>query len=245
MLHAPSWVSFDDRDRVGFAWDDAVGGAPDFGGDAQSTQVVRTALRIEPRARMALAVALTEWIVWRFDGLHDSTQPTAFLEAAWCATADPRYLRFFELTRADWLGPVKGPLWCAITHLRHAIAVGVDFPRDLYDGLSYLARLATYVQPTPGPLQAWLPPVVERLEATFPVTPEDPLADLFSRNPSSRMGPCVARELFDPAEPLRDGAGKRFLQDALDTARRENNPFLATPDELTDARFAGTPYVVG
>src|SRR6185436_19064573 len=91
----------------------------------------RTALRIEPRARMALAVALTEWIVWRFDGLHGRTQPAAFLEAAWCATADPRYLRFFEVPREDWQGPVEGPLWCAITHLRHALAVGVDFPRDL------------------------------------------------------------------------------------------------------------------
>lgn len=138
-------------------------------------------------------MALTEWIVWRFDGLHGRTQPAAFLEAAWCATADPRYMRFFEAPRADWMGPVEGPLWCAMTRLRHALAKGVGFPRDLDDGLSYLARLAAYVQPT--------------------------------------------------RTPDRD-AGRRFLQGMLDTARQERIPFLATPDELRDARFTGTPYVL-
>lgn len=244
MLQAPRWVRFDDPDRLTFPWDDALGGAHDFGGDAASTMVVRTALRIEPRARMALAVALTEWIVWRFDGLHGRAQPPAFLEAAWCATADPRYMRFFEVPRADWMGPVEGPLWFAITHLRHALSVGVDFPRDLFDGLSYLARLATYVQPTPAPLAAWLPPVLDRLETTFPLTPDDPLVDLFSRDPSSRMGPWVAREVFDPTRAPDHDAGRLFLQGVLDTARQERNPFLAAPDELLDARFTGTPYVL-
>lgn len=172
MLQAPRWVRFDDPDHLTFPWDDALGGAHDLGGDVESTMVVRTALRIEPRARMALAVALAEWIVWRFDGLHGRTQPAAFLEAAWCATADPRYMRFFEVPRTDWMGPVEGPLWFAITHLRHALSVGVDFPRDLFDGLSFLARLAAYVQPTPAPLMAWLPPVLDRQETTFPLTPE-------------------------------------------------------------------------
>ena len=244
MLQAPRWVRFEEPDRLTFPWDDALGGARDFGGDAEATRVVRSALRIEPRARMALAVALTEWIVWRFDGLHGRTQPPAFLEVAWCATADPRYMRFFEVPRTDWMGPVEGPLWFAITHLRHALSVGVDFPRDLFDGLSFLARLAAYVQPTPAPLAAWLPPVLDRLETTFPLTPDDPLADLFSRDPSSRMGPWVAREVFDPTRTPDRDAGRLFLQGVLDTARQERNPFLATPDELRDARFTGTPYVL-
>ncbi len=244
MLEVPRWVRFDEPDRLSFSWDDALGGAPDFNNTTQSTMVVRTALRIEPRARMALAVALAEWIVWRFDGLHGRTQPAAFLEAAWCSTADPRYLRFFEVPRAEWMGPVEGPLWCTMTHLRHALSVGVDFPRDLYDGLSYLARLAAYVQPTPMPLTAWLPPVLDRLETIFPLTPDDPLADLFSRDPSSRMGLWVAREVFDPTRTPDNDAGRLFLQGVLDTARQERNPFLATPDELLDARFTGAPYVL-
>jgi hypothetical protein len=33
-------------------------------------------------------------------------------------------MRFFEVTRADWMGP----LWCAITHLRHALAVASICP---------------------------------------------------------------------------------------------------------------------
>jgi hypothetical protein len=91
---------------------------------------------------------------------------------------------------------------------------------------------------------AWLPPVLDRLETTFPLTPDDPLADLFSRDPSSRMGPWVPREVFDPTRTPDRDAGRLFLQGVLDTARQERNPFLATPDELRDARFTGTPYVL-
>lgn len=244
MLHAPPWIRIADRDQVLFAWDDAVGGATQWGGDAVAARVLASALRMECRARMALAVALAEWVVWRFEGLHQRSEPTDVVEAAWCGTADPRYLRFFELTRSQWLGPVEGPLWTAITHLRQGIAAGVDFPKDLYDTLALLTKLALYVQPQPDALLEWLPVVLDRLETAFPVTPDDPLADLFSRDPSSRMGPWVSRDMFDPAASWHLGDGRRFLQQVLSTARDEKNPFLARPDELADARFTGVPYVL-
>ncbi|SEL89069.1 hypothetical protein SAMN05216359_1224 [Roseateles sp. YR242] len=242
MLHTPPWVRFHDAGRLHFLWEDAVRSAKDLGSEAQAAPVLRTALKIEPRARMALAVALTEWIVWRFEGLHVRSAPGAFIEAAWCATADPRYLRFFELAPVEWRGPVEGPLWCAMTHLRHAISVGVDFPRYLNDALSYLTRLAFHVQPTSGPLMAWLPLVLDRLALVYPAPPEDPLPDLFSRDLSARMGPWVAREVFDLAIPVDGNTGRAFLEETLATARREENPFLVTPEELLAAGFSGTPY---
>lgn len=244
MLYQPPWVRFEAPLDLHFAWDDADGGAPHLGFDEEAAEVVRISLYLEPRARMALAVALTEWTVWRFESLRDDSAPASFIEAAWSATADPRYLRFFELTRPDWVGPVDGPLWFAITHLRHALAVGVDFPRDLLDALAFLTRLALYVQPTREPLRAWLPPVLDRLRIHFPKSPEDPLADLFARDPSSRMGPLVSRDVFNPALPMQQGAGRVFLQHVLMVASQEQNPYLATPDDLADTRFSGTPYVL-
>ncbi len=243
MLHTPPWVRFHDAGRLHFRWEDAVLSARDLGGDAVCQPVLRTAQRIEPRARLALAIALTEWIVWRFDGLHTRTEPGAFLEAAWCATADPRYLRSFELLRADWRGPVDGPLWCALTHLGHAISRGVDFPRHLYDALSYLTRLALHVQPTAGPLMAWLPLVLDRLALVYPAAPEDPLeADLFARDAAARLGRWVPREVFDLAIPFDGNTGRAFLESVLATARWEENPFLMRPEELRTARFHGKPY---
>lgn len=242
MLHTPPWVRFHDAGRLHFLWEDAVRSAKDLGNVAQAAPVLRTAARIEPRARLALAVALTEWIVWRFDGLHTRREPGAFIEAAWCATADPRYLRFFELPPVDWRGPVEGPLWCAMTHLRHAISVGVDFPRYLEDALSYLTRLALHVQPSPGPFMAWLPLVLDRLTLVYPAPPEDPLPDLFSRDLSSRMGAWVAREVFDLAIPVDGNTGRAFLEGVLAVARQEENPFLTSPAQLMQAGFKGTPY---
>jgi len=56
------------------------------------------------RARMGLCVGLYEWIIWRFEGMHTRPEPMEILQATWCATIDPRYLRYFELTRPEWLG---------------------------------------------------------------------------------------------------------------------------------------------
>jgi hypothetical protein len=243
MLHTPPWVRFHDAGRLHFRWDDAVLSARHLGSDTQANAVFRAAQRIEPRARLALAIALTEWIVWRFEGLHSRREPGAFLEAAWCATADPRYLRSFELLRAEWRGPVEGPLWCALTHLGHAMSRGVDFPRHLFDALVYLTGLAMHVQPSAGPLMAWLPLVLDRLVLVYPASPEDPLvADLFASDSAARLGPWVPREVFDLAIPFDGNTGRAFLEGVLATARWEDNPFLATPAELRAARFAGKPY---
>lgn len=243
MLYTPPWVRFHDAGRLHFRWEDAVLSTRDLGSEAQAQPVLRTAQRIEPRARLALAIALTEWIVWRFEGLHTRKEPSAYLEAAWCATADPRYLRAFELLRADWRGPVEGPLWCALTQLGHAITRGVDFPRHLFDALAYLTRLAMHVQPSAGPLSAWMPLVLDRLALVYPAAQEDPLvADLFALDSAARLGRWVPREVFDLAIPFDGNTGRAFLESVLATAQWEGNPFLRTPGELRAGRFQGKPY---
>ncbi len=244
MLQAPPWFHIDEarRSQILYLWDDARGSLDLAGADAESDAILRTALRITPRARMALCIGLFEWVVWRFAGLHPRDEPQHVLEAAWCAAADPRYLRFFELPRDQWRGPVEGPLWAAIACLRPALSSGPDFTRDLYEGLSCMTRIALHVQPEPQVLRAWLAGVLERMEREFPQVPDDPFADLFSRNPGPRLGPLAGRKRLDPG---RDGADDRqFLADTLRQARVAANPFLATPGELQEAGFRGTPYQV-
>src|SRR3954452_3183060 len=129
MLTLPPWIDFGDGDRrrLNFLWDDARV-YKDFTGDA--TRVLEAATEMSIRARLALLVGVYEWIVWRFDGLHQRTEPAEILEAAWCGTVDPRYLKFFELTREEWVGPVEGPLWCAFTYLEHGFRQAQAFEAD-------------------------------------------------------------------------------------------------------------------
>ncbi|MBB3196756.1 hypothetical protein [Roseateles terrae] len=243
MLSRPAWVQVASTATLQFGWDDAVGGVERFAWSTASAQAVSAALRMAPRGRMALALGLFEWIVWRMDGLHDRTEPLTVLEAGWCATADPRYLRFFELSRSAWIGPVEGPLWMGMTWLHHALSGGVDRPRDLYDGIDLLTRLSLHVQPVPAALIGWLAPVLDRLVTECPAVPDDPLADLFGRDPASRMGPWVSRHWLDPMTPVHAQDGYQFLSQLLAQARADANPFLAGWDDLADAGFSGTPDV--
>lgn len=246
MLQAPDWFVIDAaaRSRLRYIWDDARGSDDIRTWPEAAEAVLRTSLRVAPRARMALAVGLFEWLVWRFDVLHQRKEPQQLVQAAWCAVADPRYLRFFELSREDWRGPVAGPLWAATARLRPALAHGLEYPGDLLETLTYLTHAALHVQPLSQPLLNWLDTVLPRLPSICPPVPDDPFVDLFGRDPGPRLGAPLGRAQLDPSQQADAGGARRFLEQVLVEARTEANPFLTPPDELADLGFTGAVYVV-
>jgi hypothetical protein len=245
MLSQPHWVNFGSADRrqLRFRWDDARVD-DDFTGDA--SVVLSAALKMSVRARMALAVALSEWVVWRFEGLHARDEPRQVLEAAWCATVDPRYLAFFDVPREEWVGPVEGPLWCAMAYLQHGLPKGYELEGDLYDAMELLYLLAVHVVPEPEALERWLGPTLQRLVATYPVSlsDDDGLQDLFDHHIGERLGTLLGRDTLDPTLPIDLARDRRFLTQVLTDASATENPFLATPDDLEDEEFQGEPYVL-
>jgi hypothetical protein len=245
VLNRPAWINFGNanRQQLRFVWDDARV-HEDYTADA--SQVLHAALRMIVRARMVLAVGLYEWIVWRFDGLHNHPEPRQALEAAWCSTVDPRYLAFRPLVREDWVGPVDGPLWCGVTYLQHGLPKGYDLEGDLYDALALMYQLAVHVCPRPSELQRWLTPTLERLMTNFPVTlvPANDYEDLFGHRIGEHMGPLIGRDVLDPALPLAPNRDRQFLAQLLADTNAARNPFLATPADLDDLDFEGTPYVL-
>jgi len=242
-MQRPGWVTLDDaaRRRLRYLWDDARVDA-DF--EADDTEVLSAAVDMSIRARMALAVGLYEWVVWRFEGLHAHAEPERVLQAAWCATVEPRYLACFELDRDAWLGPVDGALWCAMAHLREGLAKGHAYEGDLYDTLSFLHGLALHVLPDPAVFERWLDPVLDQLAAEHPVQAADPLADLFNERIGEQLGPLVGRDALDPGLPPSQRRTRAFLQQTLADAVACANPFLATPGDLADLGFAGRPYAL-
>src|SRR2546423_12835367 len=53
------------------------------------------------KAQWAIDAALTEWILWRFEGLADLTDGLLRVQAAWAAAIDPAYAKSlaFKLTK--------------------------------------------------------------------------------------------------------------------------------------------------
>jgi hypothetical protein len=241
MLQRPRWIDFGGADRqpLRYLWDDARVDE-DFAGDAEA--VLEAADSLSVRARMALAVGLYEWVLWRYEGLHTHEEPLQILQAAWCATVDPRYLLFFELTREDWPGPVAGPLWCAFTYLQHGLANGHADADALDEAIEFLVLLAVHVLPAPAPLQHWLQQVLQRLAREFPPLPEDPFSDLFEQRVGEQLGPLVGRDRLDPQASGDAGQDLHFLEQVLQQAQAADNPFMATPDDLEELGFEGVPY---
>jgi len=193
---------------------------------------------------MVFCLGLYEWLAWRFQGLHFRPEPLQIAEVGWCAAVDPRYMRFFELTREEWRGPIEGPLWCAAMWLQPAMSQGHLFPRSIYDALSVLTRIGLHVMPDRDRFQAWLQVILERFAQVYPPTPENPFQDLFDRRVRERLGPLVGRNALDPAEQPNAEPDVGFLAQNLREARDTGNPFLAMPEELKDVGFSEAPYLI-
>lgn len=241
MLPRPHWISFKALDHISlrYVWDDTVA-IEALTSDAGV--VISASMKMSLRARMVLCIGLYEWNVWRFDGLYESPEPLQIAEAAWCATVDPRYLKFYELSRTDWLGPVQGPIWCATAWLQPAISQGYLFPRGLYDAISLLTRMALHVLPNTAEFQSWLDVILDRLVKLFPLVPEDPFDDFFDRNVVQRLGPLIGRNVLNPAEEYVPELGHSMLSEIMQSAIESANPFLSSPDDLDDLGFMGEPY---
>jgi hypothetical protein len=243
MLTRPTWIEFDvqTRHRVGYVWDDTRVFLDFRGNDLPALEA---ATEMSLRAQMGLCVALCEWIIWRFEGMHTRQEPVRILEASWCATVDARYLRNFELFRPEWLGPVEGPLWCAATWLQVAVSEGYLFPSKLFNSISFLTRLALHVLPDTERFSPWLERILARLVQLYPDRPEDPFADLFHHELAHRLGSLIGRNTLDPFRPADPIVTRQFLADVLSEARRTGNPFLADTGDLDEVGFVGQPYVL-
>jgi hypothetical protein len=244
MLKKPAWLKFGSaRRRLQFIWDDTRVDE-DFTGDASA--VLGAALKMSVRARMVLAVGFFEWIVWRFDGLHERTEPKDVLAAAWCACVDPRYLNDYEFTRDEWEGPIEGPLWCAMTYLQHGLPKGYDLEGDLYDVLELLYLLVAHVTPKDAQFERWLRPILKRLVQHYPLDdqPEIAFDDLFDRHVGERLGELIGRDALAPNLPLDPARARIFLGVVLAEARDTENPFVTSPEDLEEQGFEGALYSV-
>jgi hypothetical protein len=237
-LGRPPFVDIGGQPRgpLRYVWDDTRA-SRDFRSTAN--WVLEAAAGLSVRAQMVLCVGLYEWLVWRFAEVCDDPAPVQIIEAAWCGTVDPRFLTFFELDRNAWLGPIRGPLWCAITWLRPAITDGDEQPDEIDDALQYLTRLSLHVLPNPGPFVRWLRGVLERFARLFPRVPDDPFDDIFSQEPGRRRGTLIGRGALDLAMPYPIEMGEPWAMALLASIDAQRNPYVARRGPAVGAATAG------
>ena len=224
-----------------YLWDDTRVDA-DF--RAKTDDLVRSIAPVTLRAKIALGIGIYEWIVWRFHGLSADPLPIQLAAGAWCANVDRHYMEYFEPGRQKWLGPVRGPLWCAMAALLPMIYFSDDSTADWEYGLSFLPTLALHVLPEDSAFKGWLGACTERLNRLYPQLTDDIFADLFSEQQEKRRGPLVAREALDPDYPYTPDMAVPLLSNYLQTVDHGSNPLLYSSEKMLRLGFEGIPYTL-
>ncbi|NKI94694.1 hypothetical protein [Rhizobacter sp. SG703] len=242
VLHPFAQLGGYDRSGIRYLWNDTRA-SKDFAFPlAEAEALAARAAAASLRARLALCVALFEVVVARFETLDPDPYLGRVVEAAWTSLADRRYALYDERLRSEWLGPVRGPLWCGFTWLAPALAFSDDDPSECASALVYLVRLAHHVVPADAPLAAWLDASLQRIVQHHPAPAIGPMEDLFGRHPEWRRGPYIASSCFDLTRPCAPERAHAEVLQALRRVRWQDNPLLKPPAELIAEGLPGTPY---
>lgn len=190
------------------------------------------------RANAAFAIAIGEWVLARFEGMDADPEPGLFLQAAWAAVIDPRYVREIEIVDEEWRGPVRGPISMALTFVIDALFAEEAGPNASFNP-AWAAVFARHVLPTARDFDAWFAFVLDRLEPLYPCVP-DADADWFEQE--NNWGAPVPAEAFDPARTFALASAEPLIQGLLARLDPERNPFLLRPRQMLEYGFKGTPY---
>jgi hypothetical protein len=228
-----------DSPTIRYVWDDWRA-SEDFQTSADT--VIERVKHACVRSQVAIVIGMYEWTLGRFRTLSDDPTPFQIAEAAWCGNIDRRYMEYWEFDRKRWIGPIRGPLWCAMTWLIPAVLAGEDEPEELESGVSYLYRLAMHILPAQHHFVDWLEPTLSRMTELFPAGPEDPLEDLFKEREEERRGLLIPREALDPSVPFESSMTNALIDQFLRGVDYRTNPFLKDPAKLQKEGFQGIPY---
>jgi hypothetical protein len=225
--------------QLNFPWDDwKASKAFTF----EAGKLLKLLDKISIRGRLALGTGVIEWISYRFSSVNDDPAVEQIIEAGWCGIVDANYMRYVEFDRDKWLGPVKGPLWCALTWYVPMIFFSEQGDEVIESGLDYLIRLTMHVIPRPMVFEQWLEKCIDRLIKLYPCIKEDPFSNLFGEE--DRRGPLLSREVLDINSEYVPENAKKSINSFFKSVEYKANPFLNSPEVMLENGFEGKPYTL-
>jgi hypothetical protein len=210
-----------------YEWDDT---RPRRAYGTGSEYLITELAPLTPRAKIAAAIAVYEWILGRFAPFLDDARPFMFAEAAWAANVSMEYLDYVELDREEWRGPIRGPLWSAVTILSEMMLL-YDEDKEPALRVAQLTNLALHVLPTADAFREWLAFAVARLKELYTVPAEDPFEGLFQQD---RGGPLVPREAVDPTVEFSPATAPELVERYLSGVDYVGNYFLQRSEEALE-----------
>jgi hypothetical protein len=187
---------------------------------------------------VALALGCLEWVAWRFSKHTDVTVLLQAIEAMWAGVVDVRYVRSlrdspFAISRKKSKGPERGPVFVAYRQLKD-LRNCLESAQPASPESSCAVRMGRSVLPNRDVFETWWRFAVKRLAETHLESEEGP----------DDVGKPIPREALDPEVDYGARDAAEYLAAFLDRLDRARNPFLASPDEMKEAGFAGTPYAI-
>ena len=226
---------------IDFDW---VGDNPTEYHNHISNQLTDKIMSLSPRAALALANGLAEWVVWRLDGLTDYRDVADFVEAGWASVIDARYTIEWSRQGKELFGPVLGPQWIAARSLDQVMIATWERESQIRS-CQYLAFLCQHVWKRRKAFKEWLLFAFDRLESLYPIS--SVTQDYYEmRNRTGDepfdFGEPVPREVLDPDFELDAESVPALLDAYLRDLKPEENRFLRTPKQLLELGFEGKPY---
>lgn len=213
---------------ISFLWDDwnveETIGEPD-------QSLLKQLRKISQRANAAFSLAMLEWVIYRFEAVFHDPFPYQYLEVAWAMTIDSRYskVNWDCFVSENWDGPVKGAIISAVDYAISAIHQ-MEEDEDVSIEVARMSKLAMHVISNPAPFERWQEWALQQLETLYPMDEEDAL------------GEVVPRAAFDPEYNFDISQTEQLVNQFLKQLDPQKNPYLASPDDMLEFGFEGTPY---
>jgi hypothetical protein len=210
-------------------------------GDAENDRLYDAIDSVNFKAKFAVGVVLTEWIVWRLQGHADIADALLRVEAAWAGVAHPAYMRGleFEGDADDDTEKAQAPLEFAMANLGD---IAADYAGgDIYLAESVLrqALLARHLMPDKKAFETWL---TTTLKAAVKLVPRGDEYDEDSEHYDASDEDPVPREFFEPGFKYTPAAARKAVGDYLQSLDPAANPYLQQAKQLAKGGFSGTPY---